>query len=45
MDKGGMDLEIIGNPKVTDDGRSVLQVRIRNPPTPHYSTLIVLQIA
>ncbi|KAH0588982.1 hypothetical protein H2248_004762 [Termitomyces sp. 'cryptogamus'] len=26
MDKGGMDLEIIGNPKVTDDGRSILQL-------------------
>jgi hypothetical protein len=26
MDNGGMDLEIIVNPKVTDDGRSVIQV-------------------
>jgi hypothetical protein len=26
MDNGGMDLEIIVNPKVTDDGHSVIQV-------------------
>lgn len=25
-----MDLEIIGNPRVTDDGRSVLQVRFQD---------------
>ncbi|KAG6842152.1 hypothetical protein C0991_001645 [Blastosporella zonata] len=25
MDKGGMELEIIANPKITDDGRSIIQ--------------------
>ena len=29
MDKGGMDLEIIVNPEVTDDGHSVIQVTAR----------------
>lgn len=28
MTDGGMDLDIIVNPKVTDDGHSVIQVRI-----------------
>ncbi|KAG5353739.1 hypothetical protein C0989_002522 [Termitomyces sp. Mn162] len=43
MDKGGMDLEIIGNPKVTDDGRSILQVWVYYLPAPYYLTLILPQ--